>query len=71
MLIDGLQCGYFTRDVFSTLKEGGFTCVTSTLGFLGRIASLARCHRPLAPPRARQRGPDADCPDGGRHRARP
>ena len=41
MMIDGLQCGYFTREVFSTLREGGFTCVTSTLGFWeGAIESL-------------------------------
>jgi microsomal dipeptidase-like Zn-dependent dipeptidase len=33
MLIDALQCGFFDRDVFTTLKEGGFTCVTPTLGF--------------------------------------
>ena len=33
MLIDGLQCGFFDRNVFEDLKAGGFTCVTSTLGF--------------------------------------
>lgn len=33
MLIDALQCGTFDRDVFTKLKEGGFTCVTPTLGF--------------------------------------
>ena len=57
MLIDGLQCGHFTRDVFSTLKEGGFTCVTSTLGFwegsqasldaIGRWRRLARANTDL------------------------
>jgi membrane dipeptidase len=57
MLIDGLQCGYFTRDVFSTLKQGGFTCVTSTLGFwegsqasldaIGRWRRLARANEDL------------------------
>jgi microsomal dipeptidase-like Zn-dependent dipeptidase len=41
MLIDGLQCGHFTRDVFQDLKRGGFTCVTPTLGFWeGTIESL-------------------------------
>ncbi|WP_319799722.1 membrane dipeptidase [Microvirga rosea] len=41
MLIDGLQCGHFTRDVFIDLKKGGFTCVTPTLGFWeGAIESL-------------------------------
>ncbi len=33
MLIDALQCGEFDRDVFISLLEGGFTCVTPTLGF--------------------------------------
>jgi microsomal dipeptidase-like Zn-dependent dipeptidase len=41
MLIDGLQCGNFNRDVFETLKGGGFTCVTCSLGFWeGSQASL-------------------------------
>jgi microsomal dipeptidase-like Zn-dependent dipeptidase len=57
MMIDGLQCGYFTRDVFLILKEGGFTCVTSTLGFwegsqasldaIGRWRRLARANEDL------------------------
>jgi microsomal dipeptidase-like Zn-dependent dipeptidase len=33
MLIDGLQCGHFNREVFEELKAGGFACVVSTLGF--------------------------------------
>ncbi len=57
MIIDGLQCGYFTRDVFAMLKEGGFTCVTSTIGFwegsqasldaIGRWRRLARANSDL------------------------
>lgn len=56
-MIDGLQCGYFTRDVLATLKEGGFSCVTSTLGFwegsqasldaIGRWRRLARANQDL------------------------
>lgn len=33
MLIDALQCGHFTREVFENLRTSGFTCVTPTLGF--------------------------------------
>lgn len=33
MLIDALQCGRFDRDVLQTLVDGGYTCVTPTLGF--------------------------------------
>lgn len=33
MIIDGLQCGTFDRDAFVELLEGGFACVTPTLGF--------------------------------------
>lgn len=33
MLIDGLQCGFFTREIFAELLRGGFTCVTPTFGF--------------------------------------
>jgi microsomal dipeptidase-like Zn-dependent dipeptidase len=33
MLIDGLQCGFFDREIFEDLRAGGFTCVTPTLGF--------------------------------------
>src|SRR5690349_18704748 len=33
MLIDGLQCGHFTREVFEELRKGGVTCVTVTCGF--------------------------------------
>lgn len=57
MIIDGLQCGHFTRDVFATLKEGGYTCVTSTVGFwegsqasldaIGRWRRLARANADL------------------------
>jgi microsomal dipeptidase-like Zn-dependent dipeptidase len=52
MLIDALQCGFFDREVFEELRRGGFTCVTSTLGFwegalesldaIGRWRDLAR-----------------------------
>jgi len=41
MLIDGLQCGFFTREVFQDLLDGGFTCVTPTFGFWeGTLESL-------------------------------
>lgn len=41
MLIDALQCGTFDRTVFERLVEGGFTCVTPTLGFWeGTMESL-------------------------------
>lgn len=41
MLIDGLQCGFFDREVFEDLRRGGFTCVTPTLGFWeGTMESL-------------------------------
>jgi membrane dipeptidase len=33
MMIDGLQCGHFDREVFTRLHAGGFACVTPTLGF--------------------------------------
>lgn len=35
MLIDGLQCGRFDREVIARLVQGGFGCVTPTLGFWG------------------------------------
>jgi membrane dipeptidase len=41
MLIDGLQCGFYGREVFEELRRGGFTCVTPTLGFWeGTLESL-------------------------------
>ncbi len=41
MLIDGLQCGLFDREIFEDLRRGGFTCVTPTLGFWeGALESL-------------------------------
>ncbi|ARP94129.1 dipeptidase [Bordetella genomosp. 13] len=41
MIIDGLQCGYFDRDVFERLKQGNVHCVTPTLGFWeGTVPSL-------------------------------
>jgi microsomal dipeptidase-like Zn-dependent dipeptidase len=41
MLIDGLQCGFFTRSVFEDLKTAGIACVTPTLGFWeGTLPSL-------------------------------
>jgi len=52
MLIDGLQCGAFDREIFEDLRRGGFSCVTPTLGFwegtlesldaIGRWRDLAR-----------------------------
>jgi membrane dipeptidase len=33
MLIDALQCGYFSRPVLEELRQAGVGCVTSTLGF--------------------------------------
>ncbi len=33
MLIDALQCGTFDRAAFRQLRDGGYTCVTPTLGF--------------------------------------
>lgn len=41
MLIDALQCGTFDRQVFQRLVDGGYTCVTPTLGFWeGTLESL-------------------------------
>jgi len=41
LIIDGLQCGYFTREVFEQLKRGNVGAVTTTLGFWeGAIESL-------------------------------
>lgn len=57
MLIDGLQCGNFNRGVFETLHEGGFTCLTASLGFwegsqgaldaIGRWRHMARVNSDL------------------------
>jgi microsomal dipeptidase-like Zn-dependent dipeptidase len=33
VLIDGLQCGHFDRDVLDALRRAGLGCVTVTLGF--------------------------------------
>ncbi len=33
MIIDGLQCEYFSRDVFQALRRGDVGCVTVTAGF--------------------------------------
>src|SRR4051812_25851392 len=33
MLIDGLQCGHFDREVFQELRRGDVGCVTITCGF--------------------------------------
>src|SRR5438067_1062335 len=33
MLIDGLQCGHFTPEVFAALRRGGIGAVTVTCGF--------------------------------------
>jgi membrane dipeptidase len=41
MLIDGLQCGHFTREVFQELRRGDVACVTVTCGFWeGAVESL-------------------------------
>lgn len=41
MIIDGLQCGYFTREVFEQLRRGNVGAVTTTLGFWeGAIESM-------------------------------
>ena len=41
MLIDGLQCGHFTREVFQELRRGDVSCVTVTCGFWeGAVDSL-------------------------------
>lgn len=41
MIIDGLQCGYFSREIFESLKKGNIGCVTNTLGFWeGTTASM-------------------------------
>jgi len=41
MLIDGLQCGHFTRETFEELRRGDVTCVTVTCGFWeGTVESL-------------------------------
>lgn len=41
MIIDGLQCGYFSRPVFESLKQGNVGCVTNTLGFWeGTVESM-------------------------------
>jgi membrane dipeptidase len=52
MIIDGLQCEYFSRDVFETLRRGDVGCVTATSGFwegpvetmdkIGRYRDLVR-----------------------------
>lgn len=56
MLIDGLQCGYFNRAVFEDLRNGGFACVTATLGFWeGTVASMDSI--------ARWRDLERDCSD--------
>lgn len=41
MLIDGLQCGHFTREVFQELRQADVGCVTVTCGFWeGTVESL-------------------------------
>lgn len=57
MIIDGLQCGHFNREVFEELKLGDIGCVTVTLGFwegtaesldaIGRWRDLVRANRDL------------------------
>jgi membrane dipeptidase len=33
MLIDGLQCGHFTREVFQELRRGEVSCLMVSCGF--------------------------------------
>ena len=41
MIIDGLQCGHFTREVFQELRKADVGCVTVTCGFWeGTVESL-------------------------------
>ena len=41
MLIDGLQCGHFTRETFSELRKADVGAVTVTCGFWeGTVQSL-------------------------------
>jgi membrane dipeptidase len=41
MLIDGLQCGHFSREVLEELRKGNVSCVTVTCGFWeGTVESL-------------------------------
>jgi microsomal dipeptidase-like Zn-dependent dipeptidase len=41
MIIDALQCGYFSREIFEGLRRGRIGCVTNTLGFWeGATASM-------------------------------
>ena len=41
MLIDGLQCGHFTRETFSELRKADVGAVTVTCGFWeGTVESL-------------------------------
>lgn len=46
MLIDGLQCGHFTRETFADLRAADVGCVTVTCGFwedaVESLDSLAR-----------------------------
>jgi len=46
VIIDGLQCGHFDRDVFESLQRGKVGCVTVTLGFWeGAVQSLEAIDR--------------------------
>jgi microsomal dipeptidase-like Zn-dependent dipeptidase len=46
MLIDGLQCGHFTREVFEELRRADVGCVTVTCGFWeGTVESLDKLAR--------------------------
>jgi microsomal dipeptidase-like Zn-dependent dipeptidase len=41
MMIDGLQCGHFTREIFTELRRADVACVTVTCGFWeGAVESL-------------------------------
>ena len=60
MLIDGLQCGHFTRDTFERTAQGRCRRGDRDLRLLGRHGRIARFHRPLARPGERQQGPGGD-----------
>ena len=66
MLIDGLQCGFYDREVFEELRGGGFTCVTPTLGFWEGALNRS-IDRALARPCARIFRPRSSRPFDRRH----
>ena len=65
MLIDGLQCGHFTRETFAELRKADVGAVTVTCGFWEGTVEIPRFDRALARPRECQQGPGGDRHDGG------